>query len=264
MHNIGDNAFRYPINIGITAFNLGTLNTFEFGNQKYNPFLGNTNVLTTIKNPRKEDLDIVEQICPLPNYNSDPFKVLLTSTKDVGISDTFFNNSAVEQIDYNCNSVTFIDENYNPIRYDNKNNGTYLGLKENDNILFTKNGLQKNRATSGNFGSNIPLNHFYGTRKLKEINLSYYTNYYLYKYDFNYSGVEKITFPSVYLANIDITNTYRNTAVGPFNDCRNLKTIDNLDFALCAINLVPSEFFKGAPLLKVDVNLNYEIGRAHV
>ena len=257
VRNIEDNAFRYPINMGITAFNLGTSNTFEFGNRKYNLFLGNSNVLTAIKNPRKEDLDIVEQICPLPNYNSDPFKVFLTSTKDIGISDTFFNNSAVESIDYNCDSVTFVDENYNPIRYDNKNNDTYLGLKENNDIFYTKNGLQKYRAISSNTRNNIPLNHFCGTQKLKEIDLSYYTNYYLYKYDFESSGVKKITFPSAYLANIDITNTYRNTAVGPFNNCDNLKTINNLDFALCATNVVPSEFFRGAPLLKVDVNLNY-------
>lgn len=257
LHNIGDNAFRYPINIGMTAFNIGNDNTFEFGNRKYNSFLGNINSLTVIKNPRKEDLDIVEEICPLPNYYSDPFKVLLISTKDIGISDTFFNNSAVEQIDYICDSVTFVDENYNPIRYDNKNNDTYLGLKENDNAVFSKNGLQKYRAISGNPGSNIPLNHFYGTRKLKEINLSYYTNYYFYKYDFNYSGVQKITFPSVYLANIDAMNTYRNTAVRSFDDCPNLKTIDNLDFALSAVNFIPSEFFRGAPLLKTEVNLNY-------
>lgn len=257
LHNIGDNAFRYPINIGMTAFNIGNDNTFEFGNRKYNSFLGNINPLTVIKNPRKEDLDIVEEICPLPNYYSDPFKVLLISTKDIGISDTFFNNSAVEQIDYICDSVTFVDENYNPIRYDNKNNDTYLGLKENDNAVFSKNGLQKYRAISGNSGSNISLNHFYGTRKLKEINLSYYTNYYFYKYDFNYSGVQKITFPSVYLANIDAMNTYRNTAVRSFDDCPNLKTIDNLDFALSAVNFIPSEFFRGAPLLKTEVNLNY-------
>ena len=257
LHNIGNNAFRYPINIGMTAFNIGNDNTFEFGNRKYNPFLGNTNPLTVIKNPRKEDLDIVEEICPLPNYYSDSFKVLLVSTKDIGISDTFFNNSAVEQIDYICDSVTFVDENYNPIRYDNKNNDTYLGLKENDNAVFSKNELQKYRAISDNPGSNIPLNHFYGTRKLKEINLSYYTNYYFYKYDFNYSGVQKITFPSVYLANIDAMNTYRNTAVRSFDDCPNLKTIDNLDFALSAVNFIPSEFFRGAPLLKTEVNLNY-------
>ena len=257
LHNIGDNAFRYPINIGMTAFNIGNDNTFEFGNRKYNPFLGNTNPLTVIKNPRKEDLDIVEEICPLPNYYSDSFKVLLVSTKDIGISDTFFNNSAVEQIDYICDSVTFVDENYNPIRYDNKNNDTYLGLKENDNAVFSKNELQKYRAISGNPRSNILLNHFYGTRKLKEINLSYYTNYYFYKYDFNYSGVQKITFPSVYLANIDAMNTYRNTAVRSFDDCPNLKTIDNLDFALSAVNFIPSEFFRGAPLLKTEVNLNY-------
>ena len=257
LHNIGDNAFRYPINIGMTAFNIGNDNTFEFGNRKYNLFLGNTDPLTTIKNPRKEDLDIVEEICPLPNYYSDSFKVLLTSTKDIGISDTFFNNSAVEQIDYICDSVTFVDENYNPIRYDNKNNDTYLGLKENNDIFYTKNGLQKYRAISGNPGSNIQLNHFYGTQKLKEINLSYYTNYYFYKYDFNYSGVQKITFPSVYLANIDAMNTYRNTAVRSFDDCPNLKTIDNLDFALSAVNFIPSEFFRGVPLLRTEVNLNY-------
>ena len=257
LRNIGDNAFRYPINFGITAFNLGTSNTFEFGNRKYNPFLGNTSGLTTVKNPRKEDLDIVEQICPLPNYLSDPFKIFLTSTKDIGISDIFFNYSAIEDIEYNCNSVTFVDENYNPIRYDNKHNDTYLGLTINYDFYFTKHDLNKNKIVNNGIGRYDLFGHFRFTKKLKEIDLSYFTNYYLYAHDFDSSGVKKITFPSAYLANIDMLNTYRNTAVAPFTDCSNLKTIDNLDFILCSTNIVPAEFFRGARLLKVDVNLNY-------
>nr|DAG00719.1 MAG TPA: hypothetical protein [Myoviridae sp. ctJ2i1] len=257
LRNIGDNAFRYPINFGVTAFNLGTSNTFEFGNRKYNPFLGDASKLTTIKNPRKEDLDIVEQICPLPNYLSDPFKVFLTSTKDIGISDIFFNYSAVEAIEYNCNSVTFIDENYNPIRYDNKHSDTYLGLTINYDLYFTKHDLNKNKIVNNGIGRYDLFGHFRFTKKLKEIDLSYFTNYYLYAHDFDSSGVKKITFPSAYLANIDMLNTYRNTAVAPFTDCSNLKTIDNLDFILCSTNIVPAEFFRGARLLKVDVNLNY-------
>ena len=257
LRNIGDNAFRYPINFGITAFNLGTSNTFEFGNRKYNPFLGDASKLTTIKNPRKEDLDIVEQICPLPNYLSDPFKVFLTSTKDIGISDIFFNYSAVEAIEYNCNSVTFIDENYNSIRYDNKHSDTYLGLTINYDLYFTKHDLNKNKIVNNGIGRYDLFGHFRFTKKLKEIDLSYFTNYYLYAHDFDSSGVKKITFPSAYLANIDMLNTYRNTAVAPFTDCSNLKTIDNLDFILCSTNIVPAEFFRGARLLKVDVNLNY-------
>lgn len=257
LRNIGDNAFRYPINFGVTAFNLGTSNTFEFGNRKYNPFLGDASKLTTIKNPRKEDLDIVEQICPLPNYLSDPFKVFLTSTKDIGISDIFFNYSAVEAIEYNCNSVTFIDENYNSIRYDNKHSDTYLGLTINYDLYFTKHDLNKNKIVNNGIGRYDLFGHFRFTKKLKEIDLSYFTNYYLYAHDFDSSGVKKITFPSAYLANIDMLNTYRNTAVAPFTDCSNLKTIDNLDFILCSTNIVPAEFFRGARLLKVDVNLNY-------
>ena len=257
LRNIGDNAFRYPINFGITAFNLGTSNTFEFGNRKYNPFLGNISGLTAVKNPRKEDLDIVKQICPLPNYFSDPFKVFLTSTKDIGISDIFFNYSAVEAIEYNCNSVTFVDENYNPIRYDNKHNDTYLGLTINYDFYFTKHDLNKNKIVNNGIGRYDLFGHFRFTKKLKEIDLSYFTNYYLYAHDFDSSGVKKITFPSAYLANIDMLNTYRNTAVTPFTDCSNLKTIDNLDFILCSTNIVPAEFFRGARLLKVDVNLNY-------
>lgn len=257
LRNIGDNAFRYPINFGVTAFNLGTSNTFEFGNRKYNPFLGDASKLTTIKNPRKEDLDIVEQICPLPNYLSDPFKVFLTSTKDIGISDIFFNYSAVEAIEYNCNSVTFIDENYNSIRYDNKHSDTYLGLTINYDLYFTKHDLNKNKIVNNGIGRYDLFRHFRFTKKLKEIDLSYFTNYYLYAHDFDSSGVKKITFPSAYLANIDMLNTYRNTAVAPFTDCSNLKTIDNLDFILCSTNIVPAEFFRGARLLKVDVNLNY-------
>lgn len=257
LRNIGDNAFRYPINFGVTAFNLGTLNTFEFGNRKYNPFLGNASELTAVKNPRKEDLDIIKQICPLPNYLSDPFKVFLTSTKDIGISDIFFNYSAVEAIEYNCNSVTFIDENYNPIRYDNKHSDTYLGLTINYDLYFTKHDLNKKKIVNNSIGSYDLLGHFRFTRKLKEIDLSYFTNYYLYLYDFESSGVKKIIFPSVYLANIDILNTYRNTAVAPFYDCSNLKTVDNLDFVLCATNIIPAEFFRGAKLLISDINLNY-------
>lgn len=257
LRNIGDNAFRYPINFGITAFNLGTLNTFEFGNRKYNPFLGNISGLNAVKNPRKEDLDIVEQICPLPNYLSDPFKVFLTSTKDIGISDIFFNYSAVEAIEYNCNSVTFVDENYNPIRYDNKHSDTYLGLTINYDLYFAKHDLNKNKIINNGIGRYDLFSHFRFTRKLKEIDLSYFTNYYLYAHDFDSSGVKKITFPSAYLANIDILNTYRNTAVAPFYDCSNLKTIDNLDFVLCATNIIPAEFFRGAKLLITDVNLNY-------
>ena len=257
LHNIGDNAFRYPINFGVTAFNLGTSNTFEFGNRKYNPFLGNASELTAVKNPRKEDLDIIKQICPLPNYLSDPFKVFLTSTKDIGISDIFFNYSAVEAIEYNCNSVTFIDENYNPIRYDNKHSDTYLGLTINYDLYFTKHDLNKKKIVNNSIGSYDLLGHFRFTRKLKEIDLSYFTNYYLYLYDFESSGVKKIIFPSVYLANIDILNTYRNTAVAPFYDCSNLKTVDNLDFVLCATNIIPAEFFRGAKLLISDINLNY-------
>lgn len=257
LRNIGDNAFRYPINFGVTAFNLGTSNTFEFGNRKYNPFLGNASELTAVKNPRKEDLDIIKQICPLPNYLSDPFKVFLTSTKDIGISDIFFNYSAVEAIEYNCNSVTFIDENYNPIRYDNKHSDTYLGLTINYDLYFTKHDLNKKKIINNSIGSYDLLGHFRFTRKLKEIDLSYFTNYYLYLYDFESSGVKKIIFPSVYLANIDILNTYRNTAVAPFYDCSNLKTVDNLDFVLCATNIIPAEFFRGAKLLISDINLNY-------
>lgn len=257
LRNIGDNAFRYPINFGVTAFNLGTSNTFEFGNRKYNPFLGNASELTAVKNPRKEDLDIIKQICPLPNYLSDPFKVFLTSTKDIGISDIFFNYSAVEVIEYNCNSVTFIDENYNPIRYDNKHSDTYLGLTINYDLYFAKHDLNKNKIVNNGIGRYDLFGHFRFTKKLKEIDLSYFTNYYLYAHDFDSSGVKKITFPSAYLANIDMLNTYRNTAVEPFTDCSNLKTIDNLDFILCSTNIVPAEFFRGARLLKVDVNLNY-------
>lgn len=257
LRNIGDNAFRYPINFGVTAFNLGTSNTFEFGNRKYNPFLGNVNELTAVKNPRKEDLDIIKQICPLPNYLSDPFKVFLTSTKDIGISDIFFNYSAVEAIEYNCNSATFIDENYNPIRYDNKHSDTYLGLTINYDLYFTKHDLNKKKIVNNSIGNYDLFGHFRFTRKLKEIDLSYFTNYYLYLYDFESSGIKKIIFPSVYLANIDILNTYRNTAVAPFYDCSNLKTIDNLDFVLCATNIIPAEFFRGAKLLITDVNLNY-------
>lgn len=257
LRNIGDNAFRYPINFGVTAFNLGTSNTFEFGNRKYNPFLGNVSELTAVKNPRKEDLDIIKQICPLPNYLSDPFKVFLTSTKDIGISDIFFNYSAIEAIEYNCNSVTFIDENYNPIRYDNKHSDTYLGLTINYDLYFAKHDLNKNKIVNNGIGRYDLFGHFRFTKKLKEIDLSYFTNYYLYAHDFDSSGVKKITFPSAYLANIDMLNTYRNTAVEPFTDCSNLKTIDNLDFILCSTNIVPAEFFRGARLLKVDVNLNY-------
>lgn len=257
LKDIGDNAFRYLVNFGITAFNIGRENTFEFGNRKYNPFLGNNDPLRAIKNPRKEDLDIVEQICPLPNYNSDPFKIFLTSTKDIGIPDLFFNYSAVESIEYNCESVTFVDENYNPIRYDNKNNNTYLGLTKNFDLYFTKNNLDKNKTTNNSFSKYDRFAHFRNTQKLKEIDLSYFTNYYLYAYDFYDSGIKKITLPSIYLANIDAKNTYRNNAVNPFDGCKNLKIIDNLDFVLCASKKVPAEFFKGASILKADVNLNY-------
>ena len=257
LKDIGDNAFRYLVNFGITAFNIGRENTFEFGNRKYNLFLGNNSPLRAIKNPRKEDLDIVEQICPLPNYNSDPFKIFLTSTKDIGIPDLFFNYSAIESIEYNCESVTFVDENYNPIRYDNKNNNTYLGLTKNFDLYFTKNNLDKNKTTNNSFSKYDRFAHFRNTQKLKEIDLSYFTNYYLYAYDFCDSGVKKITLPSIYLANIDAKNTYRNNAVNPFDGCKNLKTIDNLDFVLCASKKVPAEFFKGASILKADVNLNY-------
>lgn len=257
LKDIGNNAFRYPINAGITTFNLGDSNTFEFGNRKYNPFLGNTNSLVSIKNPEKEELDIIEQICPLPNYNSDPFKVLLTSTKDIGISDIFFNTSAVESIEFNCESVTFVDENYNPIRYDNINNNTYLGLNGNIDNYYQKTGLDKTKAVANGLNIHLSPYHFSNTKKLKEIDLSYFTNYYLYKYDFFSSGVKRIIFPSVYLAKIDLTNKYKNTAVWPFGDCPNLETIDSLDFVLNAVNEVPSEFLRRTIKLKTDVNLNY-------
>ena len=257
LKDIGNNAFRYPINAGITTFNLGDSNTFEFGNRKYNPFLGNTNSLVSIKNPEKEELDIIEQICPLPNYNSDPFKVLLTSTKDIGISDIFFNTSAVESIEFNCESVTFVDENYNPIRYDNINNNTYLGLNGNIDNYYQKTGLDKTKAVANGLNIHLSPYHFSNTKKLKEIDLSYFTNYYLYKYDFFSSGVKRIIFPSVYLAKIDLTNKYKNTAVWPFGDCPNLETIDSLDFVLNAVNEVPSEFLRQTIKLKTDVNLNY-------
>ena len=257
LKDIGNNAFRYPINAGITTFNLGDSNTFEFGNRKYNPFLGNTNSLVSIKNPEKEELDIIEQICPLPNYNSDPFKVLLTSTKDIGISDIFFNTSAVESIEFNCESVTFVDENYNPIRYDNINNNTYLGLNGNIDNYYQKIGLDKTKAVANGLNIHLSPYHFSNTKKLKEIDLSYFTNYYLYKYDFFSSGVKRIIFPSVYLAKIDLTNKYKNTAVWPFGDCPNLETIDSLDFVLNAVNEVPSEFLRRTIKLKTDVNLNY-------
>lgn len=257
LKDIGNNAFRYPINAGITTFNLGDSNTFEFGNRKYNPFLGNTNSLVSIKNPEKEELDIIEQICPLPNYNSDPFKVLLTSTKDIGISDIFFNTSAVESIEFNCESVTFVDENYNPIRYDNINNNTYLGLNGNIDNYYQKTGLDKTKAVANGLNIHLSPYHFSNTKKLKEIDLSYFTNYYLYKYDFFSSGVKRIIFPSVYLAKIDLTNKYKNTAVWPFGDCPNLETINSLDFVLNAVNEVPSEFLRRTIKLKTDVNLNY-------
>lgn len=257
LKDIGNNAFRYPINAGITTFNLGDSNTFEFGNRKYNPFLGNTNSLVSIKNPEKEELDIIEQICPLPNYNSDPFKVLLTSTKDIGISDIFFNTSAVESIEFNCESVTFVDENYNPIRYDNINNNTYLGLNGNIDNYYQKTELDKTKAVTNGLNIHLSPYHFSNTKKLKEIDLSYFTNYYLYKYDFFSSGVKRIIFPSVYLAKIDLTNKYKNTAVWPFGDCPNLETIDSLDFVLNAVNEVPSEFLRRTIKLKTDVNLNY-------
>lgn len=257
LKDIGNNAFRYPINAGITTFNLGDSNTFEFGNRKYNPFLGNTNSLVSIKNPEKEELDIIEQICPLPNYNSDPFKILLTSTKDIGISDIFFNTSAVESIEFNCESVTFVDENYNPIRYDNINNNTYLGLNGNIDNYYQKTGLDKIKAVANGLNIHLSPYHFSNTKKLKEIDLSYFTNYYLYKYDFFSSGVKRIIFPSVYLAKIDLTNKYKNTAVWPFGDCPNLETIDSLDFVLNAVNEVPSEFLRRTIKLKTDVNLNY-------
>ena len=157
----------------------------------------------------------------------------------------------------NCNSVTFVDENYNPIRYDNKHNDTYLGLTINYDFYFTKHDLNKNKIVNNGIGRYDLFGHFRFTKKLKEIDLSYFTNYYLYAHDFDSSGVKKITFPSAYLANIDMLNTYRNTAVAPFTDCSNLKTIDSLDFILCSTNIVPAEFFRGARLLKVDVNLNY-------
>lgn len=257
LKDIGNNAFRYPINAGITTFNLGDSNTFEFGNRKYNPFLGNTNSLVSIKNPEKEELDIIEQICPLPNYNSDPFKVLLTSTKDIGISDIFFNTSAVESIEFNCESVTFVDENYNPIRYDNINNNTYLGLNGNIDNYYQKIGLDKTKAVTNGLNIHLSPYHFSNTKKLKEIDLSYFTNYYLYKYDFFSSGAKRIIFPYVYLAKIDLTNKYKNTAVWPFGDCPNLETIDSLDFVLNAVNEVPSEFLRRTIKLKTDVNLNY-------
>ena len=243
--------------MGITAFNLSDENTFEFGNRKYNPFLGNSNSLRSIKNQAKEDLDIVEQICPLPNYNSDPFKVFLTSTKDIGISDVFFYGTAVESIEYNCESVTFVDENYNPIRHDNKDNTAYLGLVKNEAVYYIKSGLNKNMASHNAFKDGYSFNHFNNTRKLKEIDLSYFTNYYLYAYDFHYSGVEKITLPSIYLGVVDGKNTYKNTAVAAFLECRNLKTINNLDFILTATNFVPAEFLRAIPLLKAEINLNY-------
>ena len=257
--NIGDNAFRYIVNTGITAFNLtpDLGNTFEFGNQAYNPFLGNDHPLSSIKNPRKEDLDIIKQICPLPNFNSDPFKVLLTSTKDIGISDLFFYNSAVETIDYNCESVTFIDENYDPIRYDNKHSDTYLGITKNYDLYFMKNNLDKYKSTVYNLGFYNLFSHFCNTRKLKELDLSYYTNYYMYSYDFYYSNIRKIVLPSLYLANLNKDNIYNNIAINPFGGCDNLKTIDNLDFILCATDAILPEFFKDTSILKVDVNLNY-------
>ena len=259
LNNIGDNAFRYIVNTGITAFNLNSYsqNTFEFGNKKYNAYLYDGPSFHSIKNPIKEDLDIVKQICPLPNFNSDPFKVLLTSTKDIGISDLFFYNSAVEKIDYNCGSVTFIDENYDPIRYDNKHNNTYLGIVENYNLYFTKNNLDKYKSIVFNSGFYRLFSHFCNTPKLKEINLSYYTNYYMYSYDFYCSGVRKIILPDLYLANITGDSTYNNRAFNPFGGCDNLKTIDNLDFILCATNTIPKEFFKDTSILKTDVNLNY-------
>ena len=254
--NIGDNAFRYPLQEGTIAFNLSQDNTFEFGNRKYNPFLGSDGYLSSIKNPSKEDLDIVNEICPLPYYLSDPFKIFLTSTKDIGISDIFFNESAVELVEFNCNSVTFVDENYNPIRYDKINDTCYLGLKNNYNLFFTKNNLDEEKTSSYNTGEGF-LSHFYNTRKLKEIDLKHFTNYYIYNYDFMYSGVKKIIFPNIYLNVINNDRSFKNTAVYPFMYCDNLEKIENLDFILCATDTIPYSFFKDTIKLNNEINLNY-------
>lgn len=254
---LGNNAFRYLINDGTTAINLNSNNkTFEFGNKKYDLSPINFNSLKLIKNLEKDNLDIIEELCPLPNNNSDPFVVLLTSTKDVGISDSFFNKSAVESIKFNCPSVTFVDENYNPIRYDRLDKSTYLGLNNNPEICITKNNLDKNNFYSDSI-YNKNIYHFYYTSKLNEIDLTYFTNYYLYKNDFIFSGVKKIKFPEAYLNIITQNNDNKNTGIQPFPINKSFVEIENLDFILCATNIISENFFKNVFNVKCEVNLNY-------
>ena len=193
---------------------------------------------------------------PFPAYLSDAFKLKIKAgNSHLKVIDSLFSYAAMESFSIEAKSITLIDEENDVISYDSIPSKERIYSINSDYSSFPKLFRAKYNIPEDIFiyKTNQTVTHF-GNSKLKNIDITKFTNYYLYSYEFyGNQNLEKIIFPKHYLVKF---GKYTKDAVQCMAYCQ-AKEIENIDFILTSTNVLAWDAFFSTSRLKTPININY-------
>lgn len=193
---------------------------------------------------------------PFPAYLSDTFRLKIKAgNSHLKIIDSLFSYATMESFSVEAKSITFVDEENDVISYDNiPGQERIYGINSNyasfPRLFRAKYNIPEDVFI---FKTEQTVSHF-GNSKLKHIDVTKFTNYYLHSYEFQGNqSLEKIILPKHYLARF---GTYTNNATLCLAFCQ-AKEIENTDFILSSVNNLAWDAFYSTSKLKTPININY-------
>ena len=193
---------------------------------------------------------------PFPAYLSDAFKLKIKAgNSHLKVIDSLFSYASMESFSIEAKSITLIDEENDVISYDSIPSKERIYGINSDYSSFPKLFRAKYNIPEDIFiyKTNQAVTHF-GSSKLKNVDITKFTNYYLYSYEFyGNQNLEKIIFPKHYLAKF---GKYTKDAAQCMTYCQ-AKEIENIDFILTSTNVLGLDAFFSTSRLKTPININY-------
>lgn len=193
---------------------------------------------------------------PFPAYSSDAFKLKIKAgNSHLKVIDSLFSYAAMESFSIEAKSITLIDEENDIISYDSIPSKERIYGINSDYSSFPKLFRAKYNIPEDIFiyKTNQTVTHF-GNSKLKNIDITKFTNYYLYSYEFyGNQNLEKIIFPKHYLVKF---GKYTKDVAQCMAYCQ-AKEIENSDFILSSVNNLGWDAFYSTSKLKTPLNINY-------
>lgn len=193
---------------------------------------------------------------PFPAYLSDAFKLKIKAgNSHLKVIDSLFSYASMESFSIEAKSITLIDEENDVISYDSIPSKERIYGINSDYSSFPELFRAKYNIPKDIFiyKTNQTVTHF-GSSKLKNVDITKFTNYYLYSYEFyGNQNLEKIIFPKHYLAKF---GKYTKDAAQCMTYCQ-AKEIENIDFILTSTNVLGWDAFFNTSRLKTPININY-------